>query len=63
MHIVTLQFSPILGNVEGNMARADRILEETDLNGVELLVLPEMAFSGISLAFSTFVFDSVRCSL
>ena len=53
MQIATLQFSPILGDVEGNMARADSILKETDMTGVELLVLPEMAFSGISLTFFT----------
>ena len=60
MHVATLQFSPVLGDVEGNMARADHILEETKMNGVELLVLPEMAFSGISLTSSTFIFAPVR---
>ena len=45
------------------MARADRILEETDMNGVELLVLPEMAFSGISSIFRAFISVSMRLRL
>ena len=45
------------------MATADRILEETDMNGVELLVLPEMVFSGISSIFCTFISVSMRLRL
>ena len=47
MHIATLQFSPVLGDVEGNMARADELLARADMRGLDLLVLPEMAFSGL----------------
>lgn len=62
MRIATLQFGPRLGDVEGNIKLADQILrltppEEDDgarfsgQPGIEelrpdILVLPEMAFSG-----------------
>lgn len=56
MRIATLQFAPKLGNVEANIQRADQLLKLTpgeisDGPGIEelrpdLLVLPEMAFSG-----------------
>lgn len=64
MKIATLQFAPRLGDVEGNIKRADRLLklskdvdiingenEDDGRPGIEelnpdILVLPEMAFSG-----------------
>jgi protein N-terminal amidase len=58
MRIATLQFAPQLGDVEGNIKRADRLLKlvpgDHDVSeepGIEelqpdILVLPEMAFSG-----------------
>lgn len=52
MKIATLQFAPQLGDVKGNIKRADAVLkgvEETygdRIRGLDLLVLPEMAFSG-----------------
>lgn len=48
MKIATLQFDPKIGDVEGNIRRADEILKkrEDELKGLDLLVLPEMAFSG-----------------
>jgi protein N-terminal amidase len=56
MRIATLQFAPQLGNVEANIRRADQLLKLTsedisDGPGIEelrpdILVLPEMAFSG-----------------
>ena len=61
MKIATLQFAPQLGDVEGNIRRADRSLrleagdhDESDGPGIEemqpdILVLPEMAFSGKDL--------------
>ncbi|MCJ1476862.1 Carbon-nitrogen hydrolase [Lambiella insularis] len=46
MHIAILQFSPVLGAVEHNIARADELLRTANTEGVDLLVLPELAFSG-----------------
>ena len=46
MRIACLQFAPVLGDVGGNLLRADGILERTDATGLDLLTLPELAFSG-----------------
>ncbi|KAK3117318.1 hypothetical protein LTR53_001435 [Teratosphaeriaceae sp. CCFEE 6253] len=46
MRIATLQFFPALGAVEANIHRANTILAAADLTHVDLLVLPELAFSG-----------------
>ena len=48
MKIAILQFAPKLGDVRGNMERADGILEGSEdvQSDVDLLLLPEMAFSG-----------------
>ncbi|MCJ1405130.1 Carbon-nitrogen hydrolase [Xylographa trunciseda] len=46
MHIATLQFSPLLGEVERNIARADELLAAANTEGLDLLVLPELAFTG-----------------
>ena len=46
MRIACLQFAPTVGDVENNIKRADMILKRAELEDVELLVLPEMAFSG-----------------
>lgn len=61
MRIATLQFAPRLGDVEGNIKRANRLLKlvpgdddsvlQEEEPGIEelrpdILVLPEMAFSG-----------------
>jgi protein N-terminal amidase len=51
MRIACLQFAPQVGRVSDNMARADAILSTAnpdDLDGLDLLVLPEMAFSGMT---------------
>lgn len=55
MRIAALQFAPRLGDVEGNIRRADALLRKAEQqsgdNGgkldLDLLVLPEMAFSGM----------------
>ena len=50
MRIACLQFAPQVGRVSDNIARADAILSEADpddLDGLDLLVLPELAFSGM----------------
>ena len=54
MRIATLQFAPRLGKVESNIRRADELLnagmKRFNAGGgrrsLDLLVLPEMAFSG-----------------
>ncbi|MCJ1285168.1 Carbon-nitrogen hydrolase [Xylographa opegraphella] len=50
MHIATLQFSPVLGQVAHNMARADELLAAADTAGLDLLVLPELAFTGYNFS-------------
>lgn len=54
MRIATLQFAPRLGKVESNIRRADELLNAAtkrfnggDKRSLDLLVLPEMAFSGM----------------
>ncbi|KAK4228262.1 putative carbon-nitrogen hydrolase protein, partial [Podospora fimiseda] len=49
MRIACLQFAPQVGHVSNNISRADQIISEAhpgDLQDLDLLVLPEMAFSG-----------------
>jgi protein N-terminal amidase len=46
MRIACLQFAPLVGDVENNISRADAILEKANPKDLDLLVLPEMAFSG-----------------
>lgn len=45
MKVAVLQFNPRLGNVEANIKHADTLLATCTVN-IDLLVLPEMAFSG-----------------
>jgi protein N-terminal amidase len=50
MRIGCLQFAPQVGDVSGNITRAEAVLsraEPQDLETLDLLVLPEMAFSGM----------------
>jgi len=49
MRIACLQFAPQVGDIDNNLNRADAVLnkaEAEDLESLDLLVLPEMAFSG-----------------
>lgn len=49
MKIACLQFDPQVGDVDNNLNRADAVLDKIDpedLDGLDLLVLPELAFSG-----------------
>lgn len=51
MRIACLQFAPQVGDVSNNLNRADAVLSKADpaeLDNLDLLVLPEMAFSGMS---------------
>ena len=55
MRIACLQFDPQVGEVSRNVHRADAILQEAVPGELDLLMLPELAFSGI--------FNSVRCTM
>ncbi|OAA41915.1 amidase [Beauveria brongniartii RCEF 3172] len=46
MRIACLQFAPQLAAIERNVERADAILGRADPQDIDLLVLPELAFSG-----------------
>ncbi|OHW91727.1 N-terminal amidase, partial [Colletotrichum incanum] len=46
MRIGCLQFAPQVGDVNNNLNRADAVLSKADPDGLDLLVLPELAFSG-----------------
>ncbi|KAH7008190.1 hydrolase, carbon-nitrogen family protein [Ilyonectria destructans] len=46
MRIGCLQFAPAVGDVDNNLNRADAILNRADPEGLDLLVLPELAFTG-----------------
>ncbi len=47
MKIGCLQFAPQIGDTDNNLNRADAVLNKAvDVDGLDLLVLPELAFSG-----------------
>ncbi|PMB68759.1 Protein N-terminal amidase [Beauveria bassiana] len=46
MRIACLQFAPQLAETDRNVERADAILDRADPQDIDLLVLPELAFSG-----------------
>ncbi|KAI6782978.1 uncharacterized protein J7T54_002139 [Emericellopsis cladophorae] len=46
MRIGCLQFAPKLGDVNNNINRADAVLSRADPEDLDLLVLPELAFTG-----------------
>lgn len=47
MRIACLQFAPQVGDVDNNLNRADSILSKANPEDLDLLVLPELAFSGM----------------
>ena len=54
MRVACLQYSTQVGQVNSNLNRADAILGSTspgDLQALDLLVLPELAFSGVFLPY------------
>ena len=61
MKIACLQFAPLVGDKNNNLNRADAVLNKAvDVENLDLLVLPEMAFSGYnfrSLAHITPYFE------
>jgi predicted amidohydrolase len=50
MRVATLQFNPQVGQIAANFSRAESLLMREEREGVlrdlELLVLPELAFTG-----------------
>ena len=48
MRIACLQFASELGQVSENIARADELLAAAAPQNLDLLVLPECAFTGLS---------------
>ncbi|KAH7175757.1 carbon-nitrogen hydrolase [Dactylonectria macrodidyma] len=46
MRIACLQFAPQVGDVDNNLNRADSVLSKANPDDIDLLVLPELAFSG-----------------
>lgn len=48
MRIATLQLDFALGNVDGNIQKADSVLfcQKDRLDNLDILVLPELAFAG-----------------
>ncbi|MBE3043296.1 hypothetical protein IMZ48_12140 [Candidatus Bathyarchaeota archaeon] len=46
MRIGCLQFAPVKGDVDNNLSRADAVLLHAETKGLDLIVLPEMAFTG-----------------
>ena len=46
MRIGCLQFAPQVGDTENNLNRADAVLSKANPEELDLLVLPELAFSG-----------------
>ena len=46
MRVATLQFNPTLGAVGHNIQRATALLDASNLTHIDVLVLPELAFSG-----------------
>lgn len=58
MRIACLQFAPHVADVENNLSKADEILNQIDAESLEvdLLVLPELAFTGTPTSRSTVLF-------
>ena len=52
MRIGCLQFSPQVGDVDNNLSRADSVLLKANVDDLDLLVLPELAFTGKMVFFS-----------
>lgn len=52
MKIGCLQFASVKGDVNNNLSRADAVLLKANADDLDLLVLPELAFSG-TLEFSS----------
>ena len=54
MHIACLQFAPQLGKANENIARADALLNASPPQTLDILMLPELSFTGLPLrAYNT----------
>jgi hypothetical protein len=53
MRIACLQYAPTMGDLAGNIRRADSILRRVAPQSLDLLVLPELAFTGEHLFFTS----------
>lgn len=52
MRIGCLQFAPQVGDIDNNLNRADAVLSKANPDGLDILVLPELAFTGESFGSS-----------
>jgi hypothetical protein len=50
MRIGCLQFDPVVGDLDNNISRAEEILLVANPKDLDLLVLPELAFTGEPIA-------------
>jgi protein N-terminal amidase len=48
MRIACLQFAPQVGDIDNNLNRADAVLSKANPEDLDVLVLPELAFTGTS---------------
>jgi predicted amidohydrolase len=44
--LTAMKFAPQVGDIDNNLNRADAVLSKANPKDIDLLVLPEMAFSG-----------------
>lgn len=51
--LIVKQFAPQVGDVNNNLNRADAVLSKANPQDLDLLVLPELAFSGESKSASS----------
>lgn len=58
MRMACLQLSAKLGKVEDNIARANALLEESSISDLDLLILPELAFTG-AFCSQEMIIDSI----
>jgi protein N-terminal amidase len=63
MRIGCLQFAPQVGDLNNNLNRADAVLNRADPEDLDLLVLPELAFSGKLSDRTIGAVDVVTCVL
>lgn len=61
MRIGCLQFAPQVGDVDNNLNRADAVLSKANPEDLDILVLPEMAFSGMALPLC--IYPSIYLSI
>lgn len=47
MRIGCLQFAPQVGDIDNNLNRADAVLSKANPEDLDILVLPELAFTGM----------------